>query len=241
MRRADWLSDVLTAAGVTVKTYPGWHGRGRDFTDLRAVVWHHDASPSGDSPGVPAYMLRQMAAGKAAAQLWVDRRGTWHVLAAGVAFHTGNVRAGMPGNDESLGVETDHTTGEDWPVMQVTSLRAGTAAILRRLGQDSSALHMHKTIASPPGRKTDPDGLDLHPERGRLAVLMADKPTPTSEEDPVASFLFNSGGKTYWRDGGDTIHVPTMDDVNKLLSAGVRNVGELSAEFGTRLVEAGKQ
>ena len=187
MTHATWLADTLRAAGCQVVEHPGWQGRGKGFSDLRAVVWHHDASPPGDSPGVPAYMLRQMTAGKAAAQLWVDRKGTWHVLAAGVAFHAGDVRTGKPGNYQSLGVETDHTTGEAWPAALLTSLRRGTAAILRRLGQDASGLHMHKTICDPPGRKTDPDGLDLHSERGRLAVLMAIKaqstdPTPLEDE-----------------------------------------------------------
>lgn len=187
MTRAVWLADVLRGAGLAVKTYDGWATRGRPFTGLWAVVWHHDASPPGDSPGVPAYMLREMAAGRAAAQLWVDRRGTWHVLAAGVASHTGRVQMGMPGNFESLGVETDHTTGEAWPQAQLVSLRAGTAAILKRIGVDATGLQMHKSICSPKGRKSDPDGLDLHNERGRVAVLMANRkpPAPPDEEDEM--------------------------------------------------------
>lgn len=217
MTRAVWLADVLRSAGLKVVEHNGWQGRGAAFPDLRAVVWHHDASPAGDSPGVPAYMLRQMAQGKAAAQVWVDRRGTWHVLAAGVAFHAGKVRAGMPGNYQSLGVETDHTIGEAWPAAQLNCLRKGTAAILARLGKDATGLHMHKSICDPPGRKTDPDGLDLHTERGRVAVLMANaapKPTPApqppapvnpqplSEEDIVASI--------------DEVRAVVRDEINRL-------------------------
>lgn len=185
MTRAVWLADVLRSAGLKVVEHNGWLGRGAAFPDLRAVVWHHDASPAGDSPGVPAYMLRQMAQGKAAAQLWVDRRGTWHILAAGVAFHAGKVRTGMPGNYQSLGVETDHTIGEAWPAAQLSSLRKGTAAILARLGKDATGLHMHKSICDPPGRKTDPDGLELHSERGRVAVLMAVKAQSTTDPQPL--------------------------------------------------------
>jgi hypothetical protein len=185
---ATWLPDVLRDAGLTVKTYDGWKGRGGGFTDLRSVVWHHDASPPGDSPGVPAYMIREIDAGRPGGQLWVDRQGVWHVIAAGKVSHAGKVRRGMPGNSNSLGVETDHTTGERWPAGQLTSLRRGTAAILRRLGTDASGLHMHKTVCDPPGRKTDPDGLDLHTERGRVAVLMAQSqqpPTPEPTPPPV--------------------------------------------------------
>lgn len=168
MRRADWLAQVLRGAGLNVREYDGWQARGRDFADLTAVVWHHDASPPGDSPGVPAFLIRQMAAGRPSAQLWVDRAGGWHVLAAGVTFHAGAVRSGMPGNDRSLGVETDHTTGEPWPPAQLDGLRRGTAAILVRLGVGPANLHFHKSICAPPGRKSDPDGLDLAAERRAL-------------------------------------------------------------------------
>lgn len=200
MTHATWLPAVLRDAGLTVKTYPGWERRGEGFDGLRAVVWHHDASPVGDSPGVPAYMIRQIDAGKAGAQLWVDRRGGWHIVAAGSVGHAGRVRPGMPGNGQSLGVETDHTTGEAWPNAQLVSLRRGTAAILRRLGRDSYGLHFHKSICDPVGRKSDPDGLDLHAERGRVAVLTTrltpttsgdDDMTPAQEEklDRVLAFL----------------------------------------------------
>ena len=171
--RADWLPAVLSDAGCTVKTYAGWERRGRDFTDLRAVVLHHDASPPGDSPGVPAYMLREQAAGRAWAQLWVDRAGGWHVLGSGVAFHAGRVLAGMPSNGNSLGVETDHTTGETWRAVQLDGLRRGTAAIIARLGRTEDALHFHKSICDPPGRKSDPDGLALTAERARISVLLS--------------------------------------------------------------------
>ena len=181
--RADWLARTLTDAGLTVVQCAGWEKRGRPFTDLTSLVWHHDASPTGDSPGVPAYMLGQQAAGKAWAQLWVDRTGAWHVLGSGVAFHAGRVRAGMPDNNTSLGVETDHTTGEAWPAAQIDGLRRGSAAILTRLGRDAGSLHFHKSICDPPGRKSDPDGLDLTAERAQVRRLLAQPTSAPSTED----------------------------------------------------------
>lgn len=175
---ATWLADILRAAGCEVVEVAGWKTRGHgDFTSLEAVTWHHDASPPGDSPGVVRYMLDNWDTN--GAQLWVDRAGRWHVLAAGVAYHAGQVLPGMPGNRQSLGVETDHTTGEPWPPAQLLSLRRGTAAILRHLRRGPEALHFHKTICSPVGRKTDPDGLDL--ERERAALL-------DQEDDDMAAF-----------------------------------------------------
>ena len=100
-----WLADVLRDAGLTVVEHPGWTTRGaagRTYpaggfaTPRPALIWHHDASAPGDSPNVPASMLARWAT--AAAQLWVARDGTWHVLAAGVAWQTGAVLPGMPDN-----------------------------------------------------------------------------------------------------------------------------------------------
>ncbi|MCW2776656.1 MAG: Peptidoglycan-binding domain 1 protein [Frankiales bacterium] len=170
---ATWLADVLTDAGLHVRELDGWRTRGHydgGFSGLRAVVWHHDASGEGDSPGVPAAMLGNWDV--AAAQLWVDRSGVWHVLAAGPAYHAGRVLPGKPDNHTSLGVETDHTTGEDWPEAQLLSLRVGTHAILSHLGTDAAhGLEFHRTVCSPPGRKSDPDGLVLADERRRVDAV----------------------------------------------------------------------
>ena len=54
---ATWMADTLRAAGVDVEEWPGWDERTRPGAFLpRAVMWHHDASPPGPSPSVPAYI-----------------------------------------------------------------------------------------------------------------------------------------------------------------------------------------
>jgi hypothetical protein len=177
--RATWIVSVLRAAGITVKEYDGWRSRGLAGGSFkpRALIWHHDGSSKGDSPGVPSYMIRNFST--AAAQLWVDRAGVWHVIAAGRAPHAGVVKPGKPGNSESLGIETDHTIGEDWPNDQIESLRTGTAAILKHLGITAEAgLEFHRSICFPPGRKTDPDGLDLDLERKAVQQILTPPPPP---------------------------------------------------------------
>ena len=172
--RITWAPDVLRAAGLTVVEHDGWRNRGLSTSrrfEPSAVVWHHDASAPGDSPGVPAFMIGRFET--AAAQLWVDRAGRWHIIASGRAPHAGEVLAGMPDNETSIGVETDHTTGEAWPAALLESLRTGTAALLRHMGKDARGLHFHKTICSPPGRKVDPAGLDLDRERERVTARLA--------------------------------------------------------------------
>lgn len=186
-QRITDLPAVLRKAGITVVLHDGWATRGLSTTqrfEPRALVWHHDASAPGDSPGVPAYMIRNFA--NAGAQIWVDRAGRWHFIASGRAAHAGTVLPGKPDNYTSVGIETDHTTGEDWPDALLTSLRTGTAAILAHWKTTpSDGLHFHKTICSPPGRKVDPDGLDLAAERKRVAVLMARDDRPAVKLDRV--------------------------------------------------------
>lgn len=182
--RITWLPGVLRAAGLTVVEHDGWRERGLDPSqrfEPRAVVWHHDASAPGDSPGVPGYMIGNFSS--AGAQLWVDRAGRWHIIASGRAAHAGTVLPGMPDNYSSIGIETDHTTGEPWTFALLDSLRKGTAAILVHLDVSAgSGLHFHKSICSPPGRKVDPAGLELADERERVNALIA-----SSTRGPVVS------------------------------------------------------
>jgi hypothetical protein len=182
-RRMLWLPDVLRDAGLDVVTHDGWERRGLSTSspfEPEYVVWHHDASAAGDSPGVPDYMIRNFDTG--AAQTWVNRYGVWHVIASGRAPHAGRVLPGKPDNYTSLGVETDHTVNEPWPPELLLSLRVGTKAILDRMGHGTDHLEFHKTICSPPGRKIDPAGLDLATERRNVAVADAPAPKPIPEK-----------------------------------------------------------
>lgn len=183
--RASWLADVLRAAGITVVEHAGWKGRGTALVDVDSIVWHHDGSPPGATPSVPQYMAGQIDHGKPGAQCWVALDGTWHLVADGKVFHTGEVRVGKSGNSRALGIETDHTTGETWSgVHLLDSLRRGTAAILQHLDATEQAVEFHKTICSPPGRKTDPDGLDLAVERRAVAALLAHQTAPAVASHP---------------------------------------------------------
>ena len=241
--RADFVPVILRRAGCEVVTYDHWRSRGGDFTNLRSVVWHHDASPPGDSPGVVAYMLREAEAGRAWAQLWVSRRGVWHVLGAGVAFHAGRVLSGMPTNRSSLGVETDHTTGEVWPDPLLDSLRAGTAAILAHLGRSEAGLHFHSTICDPPGRKVDPDGLSLIAERARVGRLLVPTgslnmpdPPAVNREIPPMLIVKNPAGNDQWLTlMGKRWRIDTVPELHAYEAACARVTLDAAA-FG-RLVE----
>ena len=208
MTAVTWLADVLRAAGVEVVEYPGWKTRTAKGTFTpKAVMVHHDASTLGPSPYV-ARMIAELGNGitpPPLSQCWVDMAGVWHVLAAGRANHAG-VGAGWGviredlGNEDSIGVETDHTVGEDWPEVQVTSLRVGEAAILRHLDADpADALAGHREYA--PGRKRDPDGLDMAEERRIVAALMRGDDVLTTRQDGILEGLDKAAGYTWAKQG----------------------------------------
>lgn len=162
---------VLRAAGIPVVVHPAVSRLSNGTLRDHNIVWHHDASPVGDSPGALSWMLQNYH--NSSAQVWVDRRGTWYIISYGVAWHAGRVNDAKFDNYHSVGIETDHTTGEAWPTAQIDSLRRGTAAILKHEGKTTASLGFHKTICVPPGRKSDPDGLSLASERQTVAALMS--------------------------------------------------------------------
>lgn len=180
--------DYLRAAGIKVQEHNNWRNNAPlgELPSRPKIVWHHDASPAGPSPGALDWIIGAYNRQDASAQIWVGYDGTWHFIGSGVAWHTGNVMPGMPGNYEAVGVETDETTGETWSPALLNSLRKGTAAIASAEGYDpENWLHFHKTICKPPGRKSDPEGLELASERRTVRALMSGKPvSPEPSDDP---------------------------------------------------------
>lgn len=189
MSTGVWLKDLVKAlrnGGVEVEglTYKrgryagkdwkqvGWNGLG--YRELRGIMWHHDASPAGDSPGALDWCMYSELAPCAA--IWIDRKGKWFVYAAGQTNHAGvgssPLAPNSTGNQVYLGIETDMgAPGEAWPKPLLDSLRKGTAVLMKHYDLDPKvALEFHKTYA--PGRKNDPAYLDLKKERRRVARLM---------------------------------------------------------------------
>ena len=187
--------DHLRAAGIQVQEHNNWRNNRPlgNLPDRPKIVWHHDASPVGPSPGALDWIINAYNRQDASAQIWVGYDGIWHFVGSGIAWHTGAVLPGMPDNYSAVGIETDETTGETWSSALLDSLRRGTAAIMAAEGMDpDSYLHFHKTICKPPGRKSDPEGLDLGSERRTVRGYMAGgnpspaKPTPTPDPEKAA-------------------------------------------------------
>ncbi len=189
--------DIVRREGLAVEVVPGFATRshGEFQRNPPYIVWHHDASPAGPSPGVLDWMLANW--NEASANAWVDYNGKWWFVGAGVAWHAGATLPGMPTNQTSIGIETDYTVGETISWNLYDSLRRGTAAIMRANRQPNTDLHFHKTICSPVGRKSDPWGLTLAVERDAVGKIRdgGNSPLPLPDQkqpqgpggaDPVA-------------------------------------------------------
>lgn len=173
-----WLAQVLRDAGCTVVEEGDWKHRGRDGSFApKAIMLHHDASPAGEtSNGVDVIINGRPGLEGPLSQLWLSYDGVWHVVAAGRANHGGEggpwgVVSEDDANADCIGIETDHTSNEDWTNSQRSEGVKGVAALCRKLGIDTEAeinkaVLAHKEYA--PSRKIDPDPLDMPTARRNL-------------------------------------------------------------------------
>jgi hypothetical protein len=205
-----WLKDlnkVLKKAGVPVIQEKYTHGpyngktwktvgfNGQGYRDFKFILWHHDASPQGDSPGALEWMKYMEIAPAGTGGNDPGKRGnTWGVPVDGM-------------NAVALGIETDHTYGERWTgakkQAQLNSLRRGTAAIMlaydlnpkpglmRHLDWTNGLIDGNGKFVTY-GRKNDVDGLDLADERRRVKRIMA---ALSASEDPATVTTEEAMGK----------------------------------------------
>lgn len=249
-----WLADVLRAAGVTVVEHDGWKTRGRPLSTgsflPRGVMLHEDGSGRGSSPNEPSYLVRGDGEGSAKpgplCQLWIDYQGRWHTIAAGRCNHAGvgpgfGVVPRNSGNTYLIGIETDNTEGEDWTPAMRRSLVPGMAALFRRLGADPAhALMGHKEYA--PGRKSDPDSINMPQLRRDVAAALTPAPpkppapkdewdmTPKERqaliddiaEKVVADLLVADPGKVGGPNLGQLVQTQISDDAARKAAAAVK-------------------
>lgn len=179
-----WLPEVLEDAGLKVAEVPGWRTRGRgDVSQIRGVICHHTAGADASHGVMPT--LNTLVNGRPASkdapalsgplsQLGLARDGTFYVIAAGRANHAG---AGEwqgidTGNSSFIGIEAENTGRPDdpWPAVQIDAYARGVAAILTKIGADSSMCCGHREYA--PKRKVDPS-FDMNSFRSQVAAIMA--------------------------------------------------------------------
>jgi len=160
------LADTLRDAGSSVEEYNGWKDRGRRGRGLTAgplaIIVHHTASGrSSDGRRDVEYMTTEHQYAPLA-NLYLDRRGTWWVLAAGATNTNG--RGGPWGplplngaNVRVIGIEAaNNGTGEPWSNAMQDALVTGVAALADRHEIDIDNVLSHQEWA--PTRKIDPAG-----------------------------------------------------------------------------------
>jgi hypothetical protein len=166
------LADVLRGAGLKVVEVPGWKTRGyrrlvgdtyrADLLGVESIIVHHTATSwnaTGDYPTLATVRDGRSDVAGPLSQLGLGRNGTWYVIAAGYANHTGKTLQPWQSNSYALGIEAEASgVGDprDWPKVQMDSYAKGVKALATRYGVPVERVLGHKEIASPLGRKTDP-------------------------------------------------------------------------------------
>ena len=175
MRLTD-LAKVLRDAGLKVSEVPGWRNRGHgDFRAVQSIICHHTAGPAtGDMPSLGVVTNGRVGLAGPLCNLGLGRDGTWHVIAAGYAWHAGDVARTAYRNDYSIGIEAEATgVAATWPAAQMESYARGCAALAKHYGVPVSNVLGHKEVAVPIGRKIDPN-FDMAAFRRDVARLMED-------------------------------------------------------------------
>lgn len=240
------VATILRAAGLEVVLVPGWETAGRDLDRVLGVVAHHTATGPNWTDEAVARMLRNGRPDLAGplAQVGLDRRGRYWVVASGRANHNGY---GTWGNS-SLGIEAMNSgTGEPWPAVQVDAYVRGAAALLKAHGLGADRFLAHRE--TDPRRKIDPAGLNMADLRTRVAAVLGGQ----SQEDPLmavidaaalernaaAAALYGAGTYREVHEKAKTPEgVPTLalrvDRVDRLVRAILPLVKDLAAQAGPR-------
>lgn len=179
-----WLADVLRgyrSPPLRVAELPNWQQYGHgDFRDIWGVMIHHTGNANADA--VSIRNGRPDLPGPLSA-LHIAQNGVVTVVAAGVSWHAGSGSyPGIPNdmaNYHLIGIEcawprdtsiTSATQGRElWPDAQIIAMRDSVAAILNRLGFNSSRVIGHKEWAGRAQGKWDPGNLDMNWFRGEVA------------------------------------------------------------------------
>ena len=196
-----WLAEVLHDAKpkLKVRELDGWQQSGHgDYKNLFGVMIHHtgNARETAQSirrgrPDLPGPL----------SNLHIAPNGVVTVVAAGVCWHAGaGEYPGLPtnnGNFHLIGIEcawpmdttiTPATAGrEPWPDAQMDAMVGSVAAILSRLGFDSSRVISHREWGGRAQGKWDPGGISMRTFRARVTEAQRGAYAPTGPTGQITT------------------------------------------------------
>lgn len=171
---ATRLADICRAAGLRVTEVRGWKTRGHGpLTAVKTIVCHHTAGPrTGNLPSLNVLTNGRPGLSGPLCNLALARDGTVFTVAAGLAYHAGQVRSPSYANGFSLGIEAEGTGVDPWPAVQYEAYAELCAALATAFSVPSSRVLGHKEVCFPVGRKSDPN-FAMAPLRSKVATIMA--------------------------------------------------------------------
>ncbi|WP_444904768.1 N-acetylmuramoyl-L-alanine amidase [Microbulbifer sp. CnH-101-E] len=195
-----WLPSVLEDAGLKIAEVDGWasRGNGNMSSSIKGIVCHHTAGAAkGNMPSLNTLKNGRRDLSGPLAQLGLARDGTYYIIAAGKANHAGSGSwKGVSGNRNVIGIEAENTgyakskngkVADPWPEVQLDAYKRGVAAILAKLGRDSSWCCGHKEWKAKP----DPHTIDMDEFRKDVQSIMDRQvpppliPTKDSQDRPT--------------------------------------------------------
>lgn len=195
------LADVIRAnTSLEVIEEPGWKTRGHGpMTSLEAIVLHHTAAPASAYKTNPYPSLKTVRDGRnlgrpdelrgPLAQLGLQRDCKVRVIAAGLCYHAGVVRASWMSNGHTLGIEAEHDGVSPWDPDMYAAYVELVAGLERGYRPAHGALG-HKEVCAPPGRKSDPN-FNMDPFRAAVAADTTPKDDDMAGEGPAILAALN--------------------------------------------------
>jgi hypothetical protein len=177
------LAAVCRNAGLRVVEVPGWQTRGHGgLTAVKTIVCHHTAGPSAaaDPSSFPSLKVVRDGRFNQRTQQWIlkgplcnlglGRDGIVYAVAAGLAYHAGQVRDPSYANAYSLGIEAENDgIGEPWPPVQMAAYVRLCAALANAYKLSPARVLAHREVCAPVGRKIDPTGIVMPTFRAQVA------------------------------------------------------------------------
>lgn len=195
------LPEVLRAAGLRVVEEPGWLTRGHGpMVAVDGTVVHHTAGPrAGIFPSRNVLVSGRPGLAGPLCHLGIDRDAVVHVIASGLAWHAGQVRAVSYANPRRIGIEVESSgvDADPWSPAVLDAVELTNAALALEWHFGAGDVLGHREVCYPAGRKIDPHPVDMARLRDavdRRIAILGDvtrdhpRPAPAPTTRPVLSF-----------------------------------------------------